>query len=630
MTSRFLRMQRARASRRGAALFVALFAAASVAVLATCLLQLTGASQKRQLASADLRRAFYLADAGLAEAYSGLTIGKTGNVGSEAQPAKLGRGVLWVVATEIDADHVQLESVGMCGRSRATVEMTVERGEDSVATLGVFAHQPLTVPAGSTIQGFDSSAAPADPGSGLLGELGGLGGFGGLGGGSPPVSTPAGRLGSNGDITLQGTARKPTVVDADLAPGVGHQAVIGAHVTHTGATAPRAAAAPLPAVELPFDPTGTGVDLQTPTPYIVQPGDIGIDHLTVATGTHAIVQGPCNLVVNDLTVAVGGTLEFDTDDGAVGVWVGDTLLIADGSTVVCSHTDPSLVTIQVASDVPARFGAAGKFYGVLYAPQAEATVGATAEVYGAFVADELVLTAGAKLNFDTHLDEVGALEILPTLLAWRLVELESALRHGEGSDPFEILGVDPAGLVTPAQAHADVPLHVVYQTLGGVTMTYDGMESGFDWTSVRSVQQLERSGLPVGYRPASVADLAAQTKPSQSTAAAALAQDPPLSSSALTTSLIAASPLTSSELTRIINASARFAPSDLKLILLANSPLASSVLDKTLLASPALPSADAAAVLIASSPLPPHIVAQILADALSLDIADKLAVLAAQ
>ena len=34
--------------------------------------------------------------------------------------------------------------------------------EESAASLGVFAHQPLTVPAGSTIKGFDSSAAPAE------------------------------------------------------------------------------------------------------------------------------------------------------------------------------------------------------------------------------------------------------------------------------------------------------------------------------------------------------------------------------------------------------------------------------------------------------------------------------------
>ncbi|MCE9596324.1 MAG: hypothetical protein K8S98_19195, partial [Planctomycetes bacterium] len=265
---------------------MALFAAASVAVLATCLLQLSGSSQKRQLASVDLRRAFYLADAGLAEAYGGVTIGKTGNVGSAAAPAKLGNGVLWVEATTIDDDHVRLESVGMCGRARANLEMTVERGEESVATLGMFAHQPLTVPPGSTIKGFDSSE-PASSG----GITKGL-----IPGGSTSVP---GRMGSNGKITLNGTLLQPTVVKADLAPGVGQTVVVGRNVTHTGSITPRVGAAPLPDVELPFEPAGTGVAHSGITPYVVQSGDVGLKFLSVAAGARAVVQGPCNLVVED-------------------------------------------------------------------------------------------------------------------------------------------------------------------------------------------------------------------------------------------------------------------------------------------------------------------------------------------
>ena len=87
-----MRIQRNRSggAKRGAVLAVTLFVSATVAVLATCLLQLAGATQKRQLAAVELRRAFYMADAGVAEAYAGLVVGKTGNVGSPTAPAKLG------------------------------------------------------------------------------------------------------------------------------------------------------------------------------------------------------------------------------------------------------------------------------------------------------------------------------------------------------------------------------------------------------------------------------------------------------------------------------------------------------------------------------------------------------------
>jgi hypothetical protein len=610
-------------------LFVALFAAASVAVLATCLLQLSGSSQRRQLASVDLRRAFYLADAGLAEAYSGVTIGKSGDIGSAAQPAKLGNGVLWVDATDIDDDHVRVESIGMCGRARATLEMTLERGESSVATLGMFAHQPLTVPAGSTIKGYDSSApAAASPGGGG-GLLGGL--LGGLGGGGAAPSTPPtvpGRMGSNGKITLNGTAAQPTTVSADLAPGVGQSVVVGRHVTHTGATTPRVASAPLPEVELPFEPTATGVTHTGLTPYVVQSGDVGLQFLSVASGARAIVQGPCHLVVDDLTVASGGTLEFDTDDGAVAVWVGDKLDFVDGSAVVCAGTDPSLVTIQVASDTPAHYGASGKLYAVLYAPQAEASLGSQAQVLGALVADELVLASGAKLTFDAHLDEVSSTTVLPTLLSWRILELESAVSHGEGNDPFQILGVDPTALLSPALSHADLALHVVYKNLLGTTMTYDGLESGFDWTKVSEVTQVERAGKPVGYRATAVQALAAQALATVSATAAALAITPPLTSAELKRRLVYESPLPDADLVKAVSAG-RLSAADLKIVLQANTPLTSPVLN-ALDTAGTLSSSDMRTLLIASSPLPVDVLAKVLADALSLSVLDKLAVIAAQ
>ena len=67
-------------SRRGGALILATIAVSVVAVIATCLLQIVGASSRREQEALDIRRSFYLAEAGLAEAYSGVRIGKTGNV----------------------------------------------------------------------------------------------------------------------------------------------------------------------------------------------------------------------------------------------------------------------------------------------------------------------------------------------------------------------------------------------------------------------------------------------------------------------------------------------------------------------------------------------------------------------
>ncbi|MCE9596207.1 MAG: hypothetical protein K8S98_18610, partial [Planctomycetes bacterium] len=257
------------------------------------------------------------------------------------------------------------------------------------------------------------------------------------------------------------------------------------------------------------------------------------------------------------------------------------------------------------------------------------SVGSNAQMLGAVVADQLVLSSGAKLTFDSHLDEVNSATVLPKLLSWRILELESAMSHGEGSDPFEILGVDPTTLLSPALAHADIQLHVVYKNLLGATQTYDGMESGFDWTKVSAVTQVDRAGKPVGYRASEVATLAAAAAPKASAAATALGVTPPLSSSALKSALVSASPLAIPDLIKAVHAAGRLTSSDLKAVLQSNAPLPTPVLN-VLDASAVLSSSDMKTVLIASSPLPTNILAKVVSGALPLALLDKLAVIAAQ
>jgi hypothetical protein len=218
-------------------LLLSLFAAGMVAALAACLLQLSGATLRRASAAIDVKRAFYLAEAGLAEAYSGLLIGKTGNVGTAERPAKLGRGLLWVEATSPDTDHVLLRSTGMCGLGRAVLALVAERGEESVASLGVFSQQPLSIPAGVTISGFDSAASP--PPSTPLEP------------GQPAPRPQTARLGSNGDIAIAGTKLKPTKIYADVSSGPRHTTSMSKDVLHVGKKEARTAVASLPPIEAP-------------------------------------------------------------------------------------------------------------------------------------------------------------------------------------------------------------------------------------------------------------------------------------------------------------------------------------------------------------------------------------------
>ena len=119
--------------RRGGVLVLALVAVSSVAVMAACMLQMSMACMSRQRAAIESKQAFYLAEAGLTEAYLGLSIGKTGNVGRPDRPAVFGGGLFWVEATQQAPRRVRLESTAMFAGSRTVLAMLAERGEVSVA-----------------------------------------------------------------------------------------------------------------------------------------------------------------------------------------------------------------------------------------------------------------------------------------------------------------------------------------------------------------------------------------------------------------------------------------------------------------------------------------------------------------
>ncbi len=604
------------ARRRGGVLIAALFAVMTVAVMAACLLQVSGMRARRQGDALERRRAFYLADAAMAEAYTGMLIGKTGDVGTEEKPAKIGGGLFWVRAVALEESRVQLLSTGMWGRGRVDLAMTVELGETSVASLGVFASDPLEIPPGSKITGYDSSAQE------------------GLSDGISPQTLPqsgasfgSGRIGSNADVTIRGTKEQPTTVSAELIPGPRHQAALVGVVTHSGQIEPRTRAAPLPAVEAPFEPVQPGVKHTGRYPLVIPGGDIGLQYLEVGSGAAVIVQGPCNLVVKDLTLVAGASIEFDSRLGTVSIWVENRLNLAEQSMIASTGSDPSQTVVQVVSEAPGLMASSGSFIGVLYAPKAQITIGSKVLFRGALVAKQLVLAPGATFTFDRHLDDVAIDQSLPRFLSWRILELSSSGNVREGTDPYTILGVDEESLMSPAQSHADQLIHVIYKNDAGKALDYEGMESLFDWTDVSEVGELVRNGTQVLFPPTM-----AETVPPApaSPALDALHATPPLSSKKLKDLLKKISPLTTNEIVAAIAASPGLNSGDLKSVLKENMPLGSTELAAVIDRAAPMKSKELKDVLIEASPLPAAILSRVLLGDTPLSIPDKLAVLKKQ
>jgi len=143
-------------ARRGSALVFSLVVVTIVAGMAYSLLRITTFTTRRQASSTDDKRAFYVAEAGIAEAYYGLSRGFTGAVGAADQPVVLGDGLVWVEATQT-GDEILLRSTGMVGSGRATVEVALESID---VELGIFAEEGIELDVPFLIDGFDSEAEP--------------------------------------------------------------------------------------------------------------------------------------------------------------------------------------------------------------------------------------------------------------------------------------------------------------------------------------------------------------------------------------------------------------------------------------------------------------------------------------
>ena len=87
-------------ARRGNALVLALIIVMLVSSMGAVFLRISVAVTNRQTAEVETLKAFYLAEAGLAEAFQAVRVGRTGQLGSETAPAVHGDGLLWVDATQ--------------------------------------------------------------------------------------------------------------------------------------------------------------------------------------------------------------------------------------------------------------------------------------------------------------------------------------------------------------------------------------------------------------------------------------------------------------------------------------------------------------------------------------------------
>ncbi|MEM7310752.1 MAG: hypothetical protein AAF682_29025 [Planctomycetota bacterium] len=595
------------AARRGTAVLAALVASFVVFALCMGVLQLSSGVTHRQRQAVHQKQAFYMAEVGLAEAYAGLAVQKTGNVGTPDEPATIGNGVFWVEATELDGNLVELESTGLFGTGRVSLSMVVERAPLSISGLGVFASGDLPLEAGVFVDSFDSA-------KGTYQEQADAG------------LNAAAVVGSNGGVLL----KSDVVLQGDLVHGLGAVAKLHEDATVTGDVGPRQAAEVLPPVEVPDIAGDAAVIVDGPTPYVVPPGEHAFDSLVVRAGSEAVLTGPATLVFAELGAVDQATLTFDDRSGAIDVYVTDRLLLADGAVVQTLEEDPNQLTLQFAGDDTAEAVLAGqaRFFGQVYAPAATVELGAGFELFGSLAVGALNAAPLARIHLDLNTEPTRE-DVLPPMWSWQIVELPTGV-DGPG-DPFTALGLDQAALPAPAQAHQDQKLELTYVDLGGGTQSYSGMESAFDWTDAQSVVTGTRDGVAFAAIPG--ASSAAGTAVGNPLDPAEQALVDYMHSGATTTEikdhLVANSPVGGPVLAELLGLTPAVSSPLVWEVLDANTPLGVATM-QLLIDDADYDSAELSLTLVSNSPLAPAVLDAAINRVPPMDPVDLNAVLAAQ
>jgi hypothetical protein len=506
-----------------------------IAALSAAVFGINSAVTRRQLHSVNNKRAFYLAETGLSEAYVGLQTGGSGEIGSMAQPAVVDGGYVWVETERDEAGRLTLRSTGMYQSGRSTLEMVVERVRRPI---GIFADEEINFEIPFLTDGYDSETSdyyeqaglptvtisPGDyvhdnlsvdvvriaemyydyvlregdtfwyvnsvPRNPIMRTIDARVHFDSLEETSPVLGQTTGgggALGSNGPIRLSG-AGGPVEVHGDLVPGPESDVRIEQGALVTGDTTPRDEVLVLDPVSVPAISLLPGFVHASSIPRVIPAADIGYQSIEVAPGCELILTGPGNLVVGDLRLRTDSLMTVANENGTVNVYVLDSVDFEIESKVKVASLDPKDLSLQVAdTGLTVSLRADTQFHGMVYAPSSHVVIGREFEVFGMLVGNTLSIDPYARLHFDSGiLGDSGAVPV-PELISWRTVDIPAAVAQHRG-DPLEVLNVDKADLLSIAdcQKRTSWWFKVAYIDGNGDPAVYEGPYESWDPSVVSS------------------------------------------------------------------------------------------------------------------------------------------------
>lgn len=426
---------------RGSAIVFSLIILTSLMTLGVLFYNMAARTAREVNSNVDDQRAHYLADAALAEAMIAVRAKAPGNgaVASQANPAYLGSGVLWVTSTDLGANRTRLVSTAMVGGGRASIEAVVELEIiDPIFFAVLNSRETLTLNADVVIDSYDSELG--DYVSQAVNTYGGY-----------TYANDDGDITSNEGIALSSGA----TVFGDASPGPGYAVSMAASSYVSGSTAPATTAFSFPPIPVPTVTSSGPYSVPINGTATLPAGTYGFDAFTLNKAAKLTINGPATLVVTDFTGGKDARLTIDASAGPVTIFVQGNYSHMSNFEAQPAAGSPMALAFMVQGNQDVVFPALSKVRGAYYVPNANVLFGSSNEAWGSFAANRVDMSSSMRFHYDESLSkywDAGNGKDPLRLLAWFPTSVTPANLLRNRRDPFQVLGVNKAALLSPANS----------------------------------------------------------------------------------------------------------------------------------------------------------------------------------
>lgn len=408
------RLRAARPGRRGGALVMVAIVATVFASISLSLVTLNTTALREQRVSREEVDALYVAEAGLADAYSLVARGDPGERGTKGQQLSFGESSYWVDDVDLGGGRRALVSTATVGRSGARVRLVLEEVTTTFWEWAAFGDERLTMDSNAHVDSYDSSA-------------GSYSSQAVNGGGSDTYADDDGDVGSNGPIALD----QNSTVYGSAVPGAGEAVTLSGSATVTGSTAPATESVGFPPLVIPAFPSLGDLTVANNSTQHVTAGDYRYEDFRLGSGARLVVDGPARLVFSNFEMRSGSELAVDATHGPVEIFVENDFVMNSNTLIASTDFTPADIAINLLSDNvidpnlhvdldEVDFNSNAELYGTVYAPNAAIEINSNFELYGSLVARTVHLDSNSYIHFDRALLDAGGVETEFRTVLWQV------------------------------------------------------------------------------------------------------------------------------------------------------------------------------------------------------------------